>query len=201
MFEELTMLQAPDVKAIERSANGSLRMIKSTLRIESPEEYAEVATEVAAIKRKLDDLNAARKSITQPLDNAKKAVMDLFRRPTSTYEEAEKLGKGLMLDFDNRERERERAQSNAVDAAMIFAPTAVAESAKVSGVSTRTSLDFEVLDPLALAAWIVNERRDMVGILSIDSVKLRGLVRSVGGSIQIPGVRVFEKRSIAVKAQ
>lgn len=197
MFEELTMLQAPDVKAIERSANGSLRMIKSTLRIESPEEYAEVATEVAAIKRKLDDLNAARKSITQPLDNAKKAVMDLFRGPTSTYEEAKNFGKGLMLDFDNRER----AQSNAVDAAMIFAPTAVAESAKVSGVSTRTSLDFEVLDPLALAAWIVNERRDMVGILSIDSVKLRGLVRSVGGSIQIPGVRVFEKRSIAVKAQ
>jgi hypothetical protein len=110
------------------------------------------------------------------------------------------------------ERERMAAQARALEAdgkdgeaavqrqiaELIVAapPAAVVEPPKVAGVSTRTSVEFEVVDLLALVQHIA-QRPELLALLSVDSVKLRAYVRGLGMATDLPGVRVFEKASLA----
>ncbi|MBB3257670.1 peptidoglycan hydrolase CwlO-like protein [Paraburkholderia bannensis] len=63
--------------------------------------------DLTKIKGLQKDLDTKRKSITQPIDAAKKAVMDLFRAPTDYLEQAEALLKKAIQGYD-REQERLR---------------------------------------------------------------------------------------------
>jgi hypothetical protein len=82
--------------------------------------------------------------------------------------------------------------------AAMGAPAAVqaVEVPKVSGVSTRTTVDFEVADLLALVQHI-GSHPELLQLLQVDSVKLRAYVKSLGMSTKLPGVRVFEKQTLA----
>lgn len=60
-----------------------------------------------AVKDKFKDLDSKRKTITKPLDEAKKAVMDLFRSPLEILAKAESIIKGAMITY-SEEQERLR---------------------------------------------------------------------------------------------
>lgn len=79
---------------------------------------------------------------------------------------------------------------------IVAAPPAVAEPAKVAGVSVRSTVDFEVVDLHALVRHIA-AHPELVALLTVDSVKLRAYVRGLGTACQLPGVHVFEKASLA----
>lgn len=75
-------------------------------------------------------------------------------------------------------------------------PAAAAVAPKVAGVSTRTAVEFEVTDVLALVRHIA-EHPELIALVNPDSVKLRAYVRGLGLSCALPGVRVFEKATLA----
>lgn len=75
---------------------------------------AQELTKVMGLKK---DVDAKRKSITQPIDAAKKAVMDLFRAPTDYLEQAEVLLKGAIQKFDRAEQARRLAEQAALEEA------------------------------------------------------------------------------------
>lgn len=77
------------------------------LVIDSPDMAQAAGEELRTIARRKDELDKQRKAITSPLDEAKKAVMDLFRRPVARLEEAEKVLKGSLLTW-TQEQERLR---------------------------------------------------------------------------------------------
>lgn len=83
-----------------------------------------------------------------------------------------------------------------VAAMVVAAPAVVAEPAKVTGISMRTSIDFEVVDLLALVQHIA-AHPELIGLVVPDSVKLRAYVRSLGTAAALPGVKVFGKSSMA----
>jgi hypothetical protein len=64
---------------------------------------------VAGLKKSLE---SNRKSITVPIDNAKKAVMDLFRSPTEYLDQAETILKTAISSYD-REQQRLRLAEQA----------------------------------------------------------------------------------------
>lgn len=64
---------------------------------------------VATLKKNLE---SNRKSITVPIDTAKKAVMDLFRQPTDYLDQAETILKTAIGNFD-REQQRIRMAEQA----------------------------------------------------------------------------------------
>ncbi|WP_261526849.1 hypothetical protein [Burkholderia multivorans] len=68
--------------------------------------------DLTKIKGLQKELDAKRKSITQPIDAAKKAVMDLFRAPTDYLDQAEALLKKAIQTYD-REEERKRIAEQA----------------------------------------------------------------------------------------
>lgn len=82
-------------------------------------------------------------------------------------------------------------------AAMVVAPApAVAAPVKIAGVATTKTIDFEVVDLVALVQHIA-AHPDLIGLVAADSVKIRAFVRSLGLACELPGVRVFEKTGLS----
>lgn len=84
-------------------------------------------------------------------------------------------------------------------AEVISMPVAVPPPQKVTGISTSTTVDFEVSSLHALVKHVA-AHPELINLLSADSVKLRAYVRGVGMQCQLPGVRVFQKSAIRARA-
>ena len=110
--QPLVNLQVPQPEqALFKAATAALSMAK-VYTIDSPEVRDLAARELTKIKGLQKDVEAKRKSITQPIDAAKKAVMDLFRAPTDYLDQAEVLLKQAIQGYD-REQERKRIAEQA----------------------------------------------------------------------------------------
>lgn len=95
----------PDQAAMTRSAEGLLAMAVGFDVVDATTcELA--AEELKEIKRRASALDEERKKITKPLDEAKKAVMDLFRGPLDVLARAESALKGKILTFQQEERRK-----------------------------------------------------------------------------------------------
>lgn len=80
---------------------------------------------------------------------------------------------------------------------VVAAPVAMAAPV-AKGISTKSTTDFEVEDLLKLVKHIA-EHPDLIGLVAVDSVKLRAYVRGLGSNCNLPGVRVFSKQTIAAR--
>jgi len=81
-----------------------------TLVIKNQANYEDAAALLKTVKGFADQIEAARKKITKPLDDAKKAVMDLFRRPSDVLADAEKAIKTRMIDYSNEQERLRKAE-------------------------------------------------------------------------------------------
>jgi len=94
-------------------------------------------------------------------------------------------------------RAGEAVVQRAIAEMVVAAPvTTVAAAPKVAGLSTRTSVEFEVVDKLALVKHVA-AHPELLALLIEDTTKLRAYVRGLGLDCQLPGVRVYEKASLA----
>lgn len=80
--------------------------------VDCPEVRDLAVQDLTKVKGLQKELETKRKSITQPIDAAKKAVMDLFRAPTDYLEQAEALLKKSIQTYD-REEDRKRIAEQA----------------------------------------------------------------------------------------
>lgn len=81
-----------------------------------------------------------------------------------------------------------------VSAVVVAVPPAAAP-AKVAGISTAKTVDFEVTDLFALVKHIAANPA-LINLVRADDVKLRAYVRSLGMSTNLPGVKVGEKKTL-----
>lgn len=222
-------VQHPTAAALARGADSALALVES-FEVVDDESFALGGEELQAIKRKAATLEDQRKAITKPMDDAKKAVMDLFRGPVDLLTKAEGILKGKLLGYQQEqqrkaaearriaeqaaEAERQRlaeeakkleAEGRAGEATvqraiaeMVVAQpvTTVAAAPKVAGLATRTTVEFEVVDKLALVQHIA-KHPELLNLVVEDSTRLRAYVRGLGLDCQLPGVKVFEKASLA----
>lgn len=92
------------------SANTRLKYAHEIQIVDDPG-YEAAAIDRRAIKGLLSDLEAKRKSITKPMDEAKKAAMDLFRPAKEALEAARKLVDGKIVAYaQKKEAERREAE-------------------------------------------------------------------------------------------
>lgn len=80
--------------------------------IDCPESYEAAALDLHAIKARLTELDEQRKSLTRPLDEAKRKIMAFFSPPKELLEEGERVLKGSMLAYQS-EQERKRREFEA----------------------------------------------------------------------------------------
>lgn len=90
------------------------RSVKA-IRIKTPDQYTEAATELQDLQGKLKALEEQRTTITKPLDASKKAVMNLFRGPTDRIEAAIATLKQGMLAFQREEAAKRAEEQRKAD--------------------------------------------------------------------------------------
>lgn len=107
----------PSAATLSRGAASALELVNDFAIVDDAT-FEIGADELKAIKAKASALDEQRKAITKPMDDAKKAVMDLFRAPIDALTKAEGILKGKMLGYQQEvERRANEARLEAERAA------------------------------------------------------------------------------------
>lgn len=84
---------------------------KADVIIETDEQCNEASAILSEIKKRSKELDDQRKSITKPLDDAKKQIMDLFRHPLDLLSRAENHLKNLILNYTTEKERKAREEA------------------------------------------------------------------------------------------
>ena len=158
---------------------------------------------VAAEKKLLDPLKEARRIVS-----GKTAVYEREARRLADEQRRADEREARLLDEERRLDDAIAAEEAGDDdlATEILdepasAPVVVArpETAKVAGVSSRTTWKAVVVDLRALVRYVA-ENDGWVHLLDANTAALNNLARSQKGALRIPGVRAVSDTSHAVRA-
>lgn len=189
------------------------------LQIKTVEGYNQAADYLKSIKGMLKQIEDARTRITKPINESLREVNTQAREASTPLQTAESQIKRAMIAYaDEQERIRREEQRKADEAARkererieaqarkaqdagkaeraaeleqraqtVVAPVVQREAPKVTGVSTRESWRYEVINLAAVPREY----------LCLDEKKVGGVVRSMKGDTNIPGIRVWPEKNIA----
>jgi hypothetical protein len=162
------------------------------------------------IKQAQKDLDDRRRSMTRPLDESKKQIMDLFRPVESKIIEIETSIKKSLVQYqaivdarikaeleEKRKKDEAEAAEKAKDAEF-FGEDIFIEETKVedqmqnvapvvSGISTKTVWDYEIIDMSKLP----------IEMMMPDPKKIRAAVDF--GMRDVPGLRIFSKQVVSAR--
>lgn len=221
----MTDVNDPKALALAQEAETTLTLAKEYL-IDGPEMYGLAAEELKAIKSKARDLDEMRKSMTRPLDDAKKRIMDFFNKPLSFLTEAESLIKRSMLTYD-REQERkrkeeedrlraaaraeqERLQKEAEEKAAQLAAEGKTEQAIEAAVVPVVPLPTVHVEQPKVAgisrrqnwkARIVDQMKVPRQFLTVDEKALNAYAKATKGEVPVDGVEFYAEDVIAAGAR
>jgi len=191
--------------------------------IDGPTMYEAAAGELRDIKARAKKVDDLRKSITKPLDDAKKATMDLFRPAVEAYAQAESILKRSMLDYDKKvaaeRREQERLAREAAEAEQnrLLAEAAEAEKSGDTGKAEELMMHAESVPTAPVVAnnapkasgisktvnWkfeITDANKVPREYLLIDEKKIGQVVRAMKGETNIPGVSAYPEETLRAVA-
>ena len=197
----------------------------SMLMITNQEKYENAAELLKTVKGMAKELEEARKKITNPLDVAKKAVMDLFRKPAENLEKAESTLKRIMISYTQEQeqirREQEeklRRQAEAEEARKRKAFEERAKKAEESGKAEKAeelrqkAAEVQVVAPVLAStvqkvagvsmkknwkARVINPMAVPREYLVIDEQKLNQVARATQGTLVISGVQFYSEDILA----
>lgn len=90
----------------------SLLQTYESYEVTTAEAYSGAGADLKAIKAKWKEVDTLRKSLTKPLDESKKKLMDFFRAPLQCLKDAEAIVSGAMVVW-HKEQERKRQAEEA----------------------------------------------------------------------------------------
>jgi hypothetical protein len=104
-------IATPDAEELERETAMTVGTASAVVIVDDAT-FEGAAGVLRTIKGRHNELDALRKGITKPLDDAKKAVMNMFRTPLERLKNAENITKASMLTY-TREQEAKRVAEEA----------------------------------------------------------------------------------------
>ena len=93
----------PKASVLTQSAERVLAVAKA-IKVDSPEMAEIAAAELVNIKARVKDLDEERKRITKPMDDAKKAVMDIYKPAIERLGQAETALKDAISNYQKEQR-------------------------------------------------------------------------------------------------
>ena len=194
-----------------------------TFAIATMTDYQLAGEELKAIKGRMKELDDLRKSMTRPLDNAKKAVLGFFRPVSDGLSQAENLIKRAMLGYQ-QEQERKRQEEEArlrkiaedEQRRRNALATKQAEKARARGNEERAQ---EILEnvPIIPTPVVLKEQPKVKGIATREIWKFRvvnvsllpreymlpngkmllAFAQATKGTIPVPGVEFYSEKIVA----
>jgi len=177
------------------------------------------------VKTKAKALNEQRLSLTRPIDDSKKRIMQMFAEPLDALNAMEIRIKGVILDYEEavaEKRRAEQAEENARARAMELAQKkqliAAAEKAIGSGddeLAEKYLANAETLEvaPINVAAakrsgvstrkvhkWkVIDEAKIPDQFWILDEKAINALVKAQGEKCKIEGIEVFEETILSAR--
>jgi hypothetical protein len=214
----------PEVVELDR-ASQSLEIDARTFQVHSPQAFTFAGTKLTDIKGRRKALEELRKSMTRPLDDAKKAILAFFKGPEERLDQAEAAIKRAMLQFQAEEdrkrrteqarleeqarKERERLQRQADAAAAKGRDERAAEleqrAATVVAPIVQTAAP-KVEGISTRKVWkfeVVNPAEINPTFCVPDETKIGKAVRAMGAdaaSVIGPGVRIWQEEQLAARS-
>lgn len=185
MQEDTTLILAQrEARAQVATADEWLTVLRDFV-IKDDAQQEQVVGVLRDVKERYRTIEERRKEITGPLNQALRAVNDLFRPPRERFEQLEKLLKSKVAAYMKKKAEENAvALRAAAEAATPQAATEiiqhVAPVAPPTGVSVRYVWRFEVTDPDAVPREYCSPDAKKIG--SVDPT-----------ATSIPGVRFFQE--------
>lgn len=170
---ESVAIARPDSAAMARSADAALAMVQS-FEVNDAATFELAADELKGIKARATKLDEQRKAITGPLDQAKAAVMALFKPPLQLLEQAEGILKGKMLTYQQEEqRKANEARIAAERAAQAERDRLAAEAAKLEaeGRAGEAVVQRAIAEMVVAPAPAVAEPPKVAGVATRTSVE------------------------------
>lgn len=184
--------------------------IVERLIIENPEGVAYALAQVQEVKARWAELEAQRKSATQPLNATIKTINGWFKPALDSLADLERIWKQKIAAAQakiERERQKQLALAEAARAkaeeakrpatqakheAVALAAEGAARAARVDlpGLTSRTEWKWEVIDAAALPEDLrtIEPRRK----------EITALVTAQKGDCKIPGIRVWSESNLAI---
>lgn len=211
----------PEVQELTTQSE-ALLALSSTYRVATQEQYAGAGDELKRVKAAQKKLDVLRKSMTVPIDAAKKAIMDLFRAPEDRLARAESGIKRAMIAYsEEQERIRREEQRKADEAARKERERVEAQARKAAeSGKVEKAEQLEERAAAVVAPVIQREAPKVSGVnmrdawlfeitdpnlvpreyLVVDESKIRKIVGALKGDTTIPGVRVYSEKRMAAGA-
>lgn len=208
---------AVDPALAELSASSKTLSIDArALVIHSPEAYESAAEMLKDVKGRRKSLDELRRTMTRPLDEAKSAIMDLFRSPAERLEQAEAaLKRALIVYSDAQEKARRAEQARLEEAArkerekLQRQADAAAAKGREERAAVLEAAAVAVVAPVSQAAapkvagvsfrsiWraeVVDASLVPREYLMVDQAKIDKVAAALKGDTVIAGVKVREDR-------
>lgn len=109
-------LNTPEVRELDEQSQ-LLATVGRAYSITTAEHYAVAGEELTRVKAAQKRLDALRKSMTRPLDEAKRTIMDFFRAPEERLAQAESGIKRAMASFAEAQERARREEQRRLDEA------------------------------------------------------------------------------------
>lgn len=182
---------------------------------------------LAEVKGRAKDMDDLRKSMTRPLDESKKRIMDLFRPIEQQLADAEQHLKGAMIGFQRQEERRLSAERAAADAerqrleaeasraaeegrftdAIVASEDSLAvpeppkAPPRAAGTSFGETYKAEVIDLAALVLAVATGDAP-ISLIKADETTLGALARATRQEgVVIPGVRFYREAVMSARAK
>lgn len=156
------------------------------------------AARVAAAEA--EQARLAAEAIAAAAAGNQEAVAEAERLANEAFERDEQAAQQAREEIEQAEQAAQsQAEVMRLTAAVTSAPAVYVAPAKAAGISSSKTVDFEVTNLHALVKHIA-EHPELINLLMADSTKLRAYVRGLGMNTKLPGVNVFEKRTMSARA-
>lgn len=204
-YDEQQRIAAEERRKAEALAEAERqRLAEEARKVEAAAaaERQRIADEAAAVaaKAKAEQDRLAKEAADAAAAGNQAAAAEAQRQAEAARVQAElEAQQAQQRDQEAQTRANESAAALRVATSVISAPVTHIESAKASGTSVRGTVEFEVTSLLSLVQHIAANPA-LINLVSADSVKLRAYVRGLGLNTNLPGVRVYEKRSMSARA-
>lgn len=170
------------------------------LEVDDDEGMSLANTLLKEVKRRHKTIEAAKKRILDPLNQARTEVMGLFNPPLKLLKGFEqqikdKIARAVEASY----QEQQKALTEAADASMrgdteaaveAMTRASQAELSAQPGLSLRHTWDFEIVD----------EKKIPREYLVIDASAIKAAIKASDGKVEIPGIEPVRKTSVASRA-
>jgi hypothetical protein len=211
----------PEVQELQTETQ-ALVDLAGSYSVTNAEEYAASANDLKRVKGALDRLEKIRKSMTQPLDAAKRAIMDFFRDPEAKLQRAEASIKRVLIAYNKEQRRiQQEAQARAEAAARKEREKLEQRAASAAAAGKDSKADELLHRASSVVAPVISREVPKVAGLANrkvwkyrikdasllpreftkpDDQKIAGVVRAMKADTKIPGIEVYSEDSLASSA-